>query len=112
MIMMMTLSLSDLEEDDNEVDDEYEYDECDQYDQYCDDNENDLAEGYKSPKLPTKHVPRLHAGFVHHPLGPGGDHIHDHVSLLLPGEMNILQIQCKIDFNTFLSPKPHSRCKK
>ena len=33
-------------------------------------------------------------------------------TLLLPGEMNILQIQCKIDFNTFLLPKPHSRCKK
>ena len=30
-------------------------------------------------------------------------------SLLLPGEMNILQIQCKIDFNTFLLCKPHSR---
>ena len=31
------------------------------------------------------------------------------LSLLLPGEMNILQIQCKIDFNTFLLCKPHSR---
>ena len=33
-------------------------------------------------------------------------------SLLLPGEMNILQIQCKIDFNTFLLRKPHSWCIK
>ena len=32
--------------------------------------------------------------------------------LLLPGEMNILQIQCKIDFNTFLLRKLHSRCIK
>ena len=32
--------------------------------------------------------------------------------LLLPGEMNILQIKCKIDFNTFLLPKPQSQCKK
>ena len=35
-----------------------------------------------------------------------------YVTLLLPGEMNILQIQCKIDFNTFLLHKPHSRCIK
>ena len=28
------------------------------------------------------------------------------MSLLLPGEMNISQIQCKIDFNTFLLRKP------
>ena len=27
-------------------------------------------------------------------------------ALLLPGEMNILQIQCKFDFNTFSSVKP------
>ena len=33
-------------------------------------------------------------------------------ALLLPGEMNILQIQCKIYFNTFLLRKPHSRCLK
>ena len=33
-------------------------------------------------------------------------------ALLLPEEMNSLQIQCKIDFNTFLLPKPHRRCKK
>ena len=32
--------------------------------------------------------------------------------LLLPGEMNIFQIQCKIDFNTFLLRKTHRRCKK
>ena len=32
--------------------------------------------------------------------------------LLLPGEMNILQIQCKIDLNTFLLRKPHIRCIK
>ena len=35
-----------------------------------------------------------------------------HHPLLLPGEMNSLQIQCKIDFNTFLLRKPHSRCIK
>ena len=29
--------------------------------------------------------------------------------LLLPGEMNILQIQCKIDFNTFLLRKTYRR---
>ena len=29
-------------------------------------------------------------------------HHHRHHPLLLPGEMNILQIQCKIYFNTFL----------
>ena len=34
------------------------------------------------------------------------------ISLLLPGEMNILQIQCKIEFNTFLLRKTHSRCIK
>ena len=33
-------------------------------------------------------------------------------TLLLPGEMNILQIQRKNDFNTFLLRKPHSRCIK
>ena len=33
-------------------------------------------------------------------------------ALLLPGEMNIFQIQCRIEFNTFLLRKPHSRCIK
>ena len=33
-------------------------------------------------------------------------------SLLLPGEMNISQLQCKIDFNTFLFCNLHSWCKK
>ena len=32
-------------------------------------------------------------------------------SLLLPGEMNILQKQCKLDFNTFLCCKSHKQCK-
>ena len=31
-------------------------------------------------------------------------------SLLLPGGLNKLQIQCKVDFNTLLLRKPHSRC--
>ena len=38
--------------------------------------------------------------------------LHITLSLLLPGEMNILQTQCKIDFNTFLLHKPLRRCKK
>ena len=41
-------------------------------------------------------------------IGPSLCHVHH--SLLLPGEMNILQIQCKIYFNTFLLRKPHSWC--
>ena len=40
------------------------------------------------------------------------DDAQDDDALLLPGEMNILQIQCEIDFNTFLLRKPHSWCIK
>ena len=80
--MIMALSLLDHYENDNPVDDKY--DEYGKFDEYNgDDHENYLAEGYKLPQLPTEHVPWLHAGFVHHPLGPGGDHDHDHVLMVV-----------------------------
>ena len=43
-----------------------------------DDDEGDLAEWYELPQFPAKHVLWLHARFVHHPLGPVGDHQLDH----------------------------------
>ena len=39
-----------------------------------DDHENHLVEGYQLPQFPTEHLIWLHACFVHHPCGPGGDH--------------------------------------
>ena len=36
--------------------------------------ENYLVEGYQLPQFPTEHLIWLHACFVHHPCGPGGDH--------------------------------------
>lgn len=39
-----------------------------------DDHENYLVEGYQLPQFPTEHLIWLHACFVHHPCGPGGDH--------------------------------------